>query len=406
MNPTLAFGLLAALMVAATLAALLPGLWRQDAHDDPQDPHDLRKGPRGPRRAPDAGIVVLREQLAALDGDIATAQVDATTAQRLRAEISRRLLEERAGDAPAWQAGPARGVALVLAAGLCVLAAMLYGAFGQPAALDQAPRVEAGPQATQTQVEAMASQMLQALQAREAQGLSEPSDAGAWAMVGRTLASLQRFAEAEQAFARGLALRPDDPSLLADRADLLALLQGTAEGEPLRLIEKALRIAPDHPKALALARQHMPQAAAGAGPDGARLRTPAQAPAQTSPRLVAGPGLRVPSIQGQVSLAPSLRAQVRPSDTVFIVARAAQGPRMPLAILQLRVADLPARFTLDDNSAMDPALRLSRFHEVVVTARISRAGEALPRSGDPIGAPVQAALGARDLALRIDRLQP
>ena len=97
---------------------------------------------------------------------------------------------------------------------------------------------------------------------------------------------------------------------------------------------------------------------------------------------------------------------MRPGDTVFIVARAAQGPRMPLAILRLRVSDLPARCTLDDNSAMDPALRLSRFQEVVVTARISRGGEALPRSGEPIGAPVQATLGARDIALRIDRLQP
>lgn len=387
MNPSLLFGLLAMLLVAATLAALLPGLWRHDA------PH-RQAGPAGRGGLPDTGIAVLREQLAAIDGDVAAAQMDDATAQRLRTEIGRRLLEEREGAATAWQGGPARGAALLLAIGLSVLAAMLYGAFGQPAALTQPQRAEHGQQATQTQVEAMASQMLQALQAREAQGLAEPADAGAWAMVGRTLASLQRFAEAEQAFARALALRPDDPSLLADRADLLALLQGTAEGEPLRLIAQALRIAPDHPKALALARQHMPQA-------------PAQGPAQTSPRIAAAaPGLRSPSIQGQVTLAPALQAQVRPGDTVFIVARAAQGPRMPLAILQLRVADLPARFTLDDNSAMDPALRLSRFDQVVVTARISRGGEALPRSGEPIGAPVSATLGARDLALRIDRLQP
>lgn len=391
MNPSLTFGLLALLLVAATLAALLPGLWRHDG-----------RGPGVlPVRAalPDAGVAVLREQLAAIDRDVATAQVDIATAQRLRAEIGRRLLDEREGAATAWHGGPARGAALLLAAGLTVLAAMLYGAFGQPAALTQPTRAERAQGATQTQVEAMASQMLQALQAREAQGLAEPADAGAWAMVGRTLASLQRFAEAEQAFARAMALRPDDPSLLADRADLLALLQGTAEGEPLKLIAQALRIAPDHPKALMLARQHMPQ---GQG----QTQIQSQAPAQTSPRLATAPPLRAPSIQGQVSLAPALQAQVRPGDTVFIVARAAQGPRMPLAILQLRVADLPARFTLDDNSAMDPALRLSRFSEVVVTARVSRGGEALPRSGEPVGAPVQATLGARDLALRIDRLQP
>ncbi len=391
MNPTLSFSLLAMLLVAATLAALVPGLWRHDGQG-------VNTGTEGRQRTPDAGVAVLREQLAALDRDVATARVDAATAQRLRTEIGRRLLDEREGAATAWQGGPARGAALLLAIGLCVLVALLYGAFGQPAALDQPSRSEPAPQATQTQVEAMASQMLQALQAREAQGLAQPSDAGAWAMVGRTLASLQRFAEAQQAFARALALRPDDPSLMADQADLLALLQGTAEGEPLRLIEQALRIAPEHPKALALARQHMP---------GARAPGPGQAAAApTSPRIATGPTLRAPSIQGQVSLAPALQAQVRPGDTVFIVARAAQGPRMPLAILQLRAADLPARFTLDDHSAMDPALRLSRYSEVVVTARISRGGEALPRPGEPVGAPAQATLGTRDLVLRIDRLQP
>ena len=111
-------------------------------------------------------------------------------------------------------------------------------------------------------------------------------------------------------------------------------------------------------------------------------------------------------MSGQVSLAPALAGKVSPTDTVFVFARAAEGPRMPLAILQLRAADLPARFTLDDHSAMDPALRLSRYSEVVVTARISRGGEALPRPGEPVGAPAQATLGTRDLVLRIDRLQP
>ena len=50
------------------------------------------------------------------------------------------------------------------------------------------------------------------------------------------------------------------------------------------------------------------------------------------------------SISGRVSLSPALAARVAPGDTVFIFARAAEGPRMPLAILKRTAADLPASF--------------------------------------------------------------
>lgn len=434
MNASLALVLLAALLTTATLAALLPGLWTGGAAG-------TGGGPR------DSGVGILRDQLAGVDRDLAAARIDAATAHRLRTEIGRRLIEESEGAAATpWRSGPARGAAIALAIGLPLGMAMMYGVFGQPAALTQAPRTDPPVQATVTQVEAMASQMLQALQARDAQGQGEPGDAAAWAMVGRTLASVQRFAEAEKAMARALALRPDDASLLADRADLLALLQGgSAAGEPMALIQRALAIDPDHPKALALAgsaawnrgetaraEQHWQRALAQLPPDSALARnleaslaearqsragrTPAapvapspgttSAAAPTSPRIAGPATLRAASVRGRVTLAPALAAGLRPDDTVFIVARAAQGPRMPLAIVRLRVADLPADFTLDDDRAMDPALRLSRFQELVVTARVSRGGEALPRSGDAVGAPVNATLGARDLVLRIDRMQP
>ena len=112
------------------------------------------------------------------------------------------------------------------------------------------------------------------------------------------------------------------------------------------------------------------------------------------------------SVRGRVSLTPAMRAQAQPNDTVFIVARAEQGPRMPLAIVRMRVADLPAEFTLDDSSAMWPQLRLSAHPDVVVTARISRSGQALPESGDLVGTPVHTRIGQRSVELRIDRVQP
>jgi cytochrome c-type biogenesis protein CcmH len=421
------FWLLALLLTAGTLAWLLPTLRQKD---------DV--GARGVRAAAGAQagstLSLLREQLAATARDRDAGRIDAATAERLHAEISRRLLEEHAQSPAAWRTDPARGSAWAVMAGMPLLAVGLYLALGNPAALSQPPRVAAGPQPTMTQVESMVSQMMQALEARAQSAESRAEDGPAWAMAARTLASLQRFKEADQAFARALALTPNDANLLADRADVLSLLQGqNPEGEPMRLIERALRIDPNQPKALALAGSvafkrgdmataitHWRRAIANLPPESefARgltqslqeaLATQAASAPGTSPRLpatVSPMAAAAGSIRGRVSLTPALRAQVQPNDTVFIVARAAQGPRMPLAIVRLRVADLPADFTLDDSSAMSPQMRLSTFPDVVISARISRSGQALPEPGDLVGAPVQTRIGQRGVELRIDRVQP
>ena len=109
---------------------------------------------------------------------------------------------------------------------------------------------------------------------------------------------------------------------------------------------------------------------------------------------------------GRVSLAPALAARAAPTDTVFIFARAAEGPRMPLAILKRQVSELPVSFTLDDSMAMAPEMKLSKFAAVVVGARISKSGQATPMAGDLTGqsAPVKA--GTRSIELVIDSVQP
>ena len=96
----------------------------------------------------------------------------------------------------------------------------------------------------------------------------------------------------------------------------------------------------------------------------------------------AAPAAAAAAIQVNVSLDPQLAAQAQPDDTVFIFARAAQGPRMPLAIVRKQVRDLPLSVSLDDSLAMSPAMVLSKFTEVTVGARISRSGNAMPQSGD------------------------
>ena len=111
-------------------------------------------------------------------------------------------------------------------------------------------------------------------------------------------------------------------------------------------------------------------------------------------------------MSGSVNLLPAFKSAVPAGSTLFIYARAVQGPRMPLAVLRLPVGSWPVTFKLDDALAMSPELRLSQFKEVVVQARISRSGEAFPQAGDWVGQSAPLKPGSQGVSLVIDRVQP
>ena len=258
-----------------------------------------------------------------------------------------------------------------------------------------------------------------------------------------SLARTTRWAgcpEAQKAFER---IGPElhrDPTLLAAYADVLAARdEGAWKAGRSQLVKEALALDPDHPMALSLAAtaaykrhdtaeaaRHWQRLLTQLPPDSQEARwivgTLAEigAPAATA----AGPRSTTSSIEtppaaaaitnapsskvvsGTVSLAPALQAQVQPTDTVFVFARATEGSRMPLAVQRARVADLPLRFTLDDSMAMSPQATLSSAREVRIEARVSRQGSATPSAGDLIGASAPMAPGKADVTLTIDRVQP
>lgn len=102
----------------------------------------------------------------------------------------------------------------------------------------------------------------------------------------------------------------------------------------------------------------------------------------------------------------ALADKVSATDTLFVFARASVGPKMPLAILRVQVKDLPVTFTLDDGMAMTPTMKLSSFPEVVIGARISKTGQAVPASGDLEGFSQPVKIGDTDVVVTIDQQVP
>jgi cytochrome c-type biogenesis protein CcmH len=133
----------------------------------------------------------------------------------------------------------------------------------------------------------------------------------------------------------------------------------------------------------------------------------ARARAGTSPSPapeVAAPSAA--SVAGRVTLRADMAGNISPGDTLFVFARAVQGPRMPLAVLRMEAKELPLAFTLDDSMAMAPGMDLSSAGEFMVVARISKSGNVAPQPGDLEGSTGPVRPGASDIHIEIDRVVP
>jgi cytochrome c-type biogenesis protein CcmH len=280
----------------------------------------------------------------------------------------------------------------------------------------------------------------------------QPDDIEGWLMLGRTYAMMQRFNEAKEAYEKVLALSPDNPEVLTDYADIVAMTHdGSLRGEPYELIKKALRLDARNPKALALAgtaefeQKKYKEAAASwekllalIPPSEADLVQSVRASIDEAKSLAAGgkggmiakameqsPGSQTPpsaenkpaaaaaagaatsgTLSGKVTLNSALAGKTSPNDSVYIFARAKAGPRAPLATLRLQVKDLPASFTLNDSMARS-GVQLSTFpDEVVVGARISKSGSPMPQSGDLQGLSQPIRVGDKNINVVIDQQLP
>jgi cytochrome c-type biogenesis protein CcmH len=298
-----------------------------------------------------------------------------------------------------------------VAAAVPLLAFAVYFLVGTPAAIERESDREAAAHASAAQVEAMVERLAARLR-------DNPEDVEGWKLLGRSNAVLGRYPEAADAYAKAAARAPRDAQLLADLADVLAMSLGqTLQGEPEKLVLRALELEPGNLKALALAgtaafeRKDFSAAAAywermlpHVAPDSEDARTIQQNIAEARSLVRDEPAASAAGVQGTVTLSEKLKDRAAPEDTVFVFARAADGPPMPLAVARARVRELPYRFRLDDSMAMTPAMKISSFSMVIVTARISKSGSATAQPGDLQGASAPVANDAKAVAVVIDSL--
>jgi cytochrome c-type biogenesis protein CcmH len=400
-----AFWIVAIVLVAAALGFVLPAL--------------LGRGRARSSAAEDAAnITVYRDQLKELEADVAAGTLSRSHYDEARREIDRRVLDDVGTAGPVTPAVAAPGGALAISTAIAVplVAALVYFAVGNPNALKPEAAVQDSHGITVQQIEGMVERLSARMQ-------ENPEDAEGWVMLGRSYAVLDRYPEAVAAYENAIKRSPPNAQLLADYADVLAMSQGrTLVGKPERIIAQALKADPKNVKALALAGSaefekrnfaaaiaHWQKILEGIPPDSEMAESVrdsiADAEKLAGGKTAAPTAKAAPAptgVSGTVRLAGELAAQAAPGDTVFIFARAAQGPRMPLAVVRKQVRDLPADFALDDSMAMTPAAKLSNHEQVVVGARVSKSGNPAPQPGDLEGLSAPARVGGAGITVIID----
>jgi cytochrome c-type biogenesis protein CcmH len=366
------------------------------------------KGRETPVNRDQQNADIAREKLEKLRQELADGSISQAQFEQYEIELELALGSDLAGPAESGETPgrPARG--LIIAVGIFVpmLAFGLYGWLGNPTMVTSLPH-------------GVMPSMTQLAQRLKAQLRQTPDDARAWFMLGRAYMSMDRYPEAAHAYSQAHRYAGDNADVLLSYADALAMTQGgRMSGKPEALVARALEIEPnnttglwlaamaesqrgdyekavqhwrrveqivkDDPKTLKEVRGLIAQAEEKLG-----HRVPA-APTRSSTVAAAGKSLAV-----SVQLDPSLAKEISPGDTVFVFAKAENGPPMPLAVVRKPVGDLPMRVTLDDSMAMIPAMHLSAFKRVLVGARVSKSGNPLPQAGDLESTPVRAVPGQK-----------
>lgn len=349
------------------------------------------------RRA--ANVAAYRTRLAELDADVAGGVLPADSAEATRQELGARLLQDVDAQPEHELDGRSSYVLpVLLALVLLAFGGTWYAVSGSWRTQDLIELAKSDPEAARQQ---SVNESITHLRERVA---AHPEELESWVWLARSYRARESYDEAAHAFAKANELRGyQDPDLLVEEGEAFAYTQERSmAGLPAERFQQALTLAPAHPQALwfagiAALQAHDDRAAIGYWerlqqqdlPDDMRsviAHSLAQLRERNGikppkPALAAAPAGAL-QLKVQVSLAPELASAVQPGDSLFVYAQDPSGPPMPLAVQRLSAAQLPLTVTLDDSMSPMPTRKLSSVERWRVVARVSRAGTAMPQSGD------------------------
>ena len=336
-------------------------------------------------------VALYEERLAELNAQYVAGTLNDEQFAAGKAEAARELLIDTEGADQQRNARLGRAAPLLAAMLVPVLGLGLYMYWGASDKLQLARQFDQAPQS----MSEMVGRLEQAVKA-------QPEAVEGWYYLARAYMVEERPADAAKAFERTVALAGRDPALLGQWAQALYFAGGQQWTEQIQaLTDEALRINPDETTTLGLLGisafeaerfaeaveywQRLVTTLPADDPSRAAIqggieRARAQAGSQPQDADAAPANVQ---LRMRVELGAQVRDQVEPGDSVFIFARAVDGPPAPLAAKRVSVAELPVELTFSDADAMMPQLRLSNFPKVELVARISRAGD--PQSGEWIG---------------------
>ncbi|MEA5672932.1 c-type cytochrome biogenesis protein CcmI [Pseudomonas sp. MH2] len=387
----LSAGLLLLAALAFLLIPILRGRRQQQAEED--------------RTA--LNVALYQERVAELTAQQEAGVLDAGQLAKGRDEAARELLSDTEGSEAPRQGHLGKTLPLVAAVLVPVMALGLYLHFG---AADKVELTREFADAPKTMQE-MTTRLERAVQA-------QPDSAEGLYFLGRAYMADQRPGDAAKAFERAVALVGREPELLGQWAQAQYFAADKQWSAQLQsLTDEALKADPNEVTSLGLRGiaafegEHYQEAIdywqrlLAQLPEGDASRAALQGGIdRAADKLKADGGkpVQAASLTVRVELAAALKDKVKPDDTVFIFARASNGPPMPLAAKRVTVAQLPIEVQLSDADAMMPQMKLSDFAEVQLVARVSRAGQ--PTQGEWIGqsAPL-ATRGQPTQQLTIDR---
>ena len=352
-----------------------------------------------------------KERIKELDEQLKNASISATDYESLKLEIESTLADDidiaKQNESQQTEAHTPKSNAVLITL-LCItipLGALgVYLIVGMPNSFLISEQSKSLP--SPEEVNEMLATMEQHLQ-------SKPNDVEGWTLLSNSYFKLGRYDDAKRGLLKLLELKGETPELLTTIADASALAAGgNLTGESQQYIERALAIDPNFSQALWMAglsaaqkqdnqgaikywQQLLPQLAdAPQQQDELRVLIE-QAQGQIQSQLNGNNPIAdqsgdskmveaVPAngIKVSVSIAQEVADKAKPTDLVFVIAKATKGPPAPLAVKRLTVADLPTTIYLSDADAMLEQFKLSLFDDVSVSARVAKSGNPIAQKGD------------------------